>query len=483
MAGRVAGRGAELVGDFINQKRIPVPGMGNAAAMKLTDDVAAAGGAQAVTQRLDELGPGAMLLDASPSFQGRAQGLAIHPATREQITGPLVARNQGTNARLNQTLDTTLGPAVVPSQTDAAIKATRRGLGAEYEASFQNARAVDTQPLANALETAIVGTKGETQGVLQRVRDMLDIHGAPGTLDPDPRTLLATRQEIDGMRKGITNDTTLRALETARNAVDAELRRAVPGIKAVDAQYAELSRQRDALTRGGQLFDGGKTAIRPQELGPEIAASALPQGQMIGPSAAPMRLRQGARAELDRVVGTNANDLVAVRNFVKGEGDWNQTKLAQVFGDDNARAIIGSVDRETAFRNAYEKIVQNSQTAQREAAAAGTAVRGEGDSAGMQVSAATGGISGLAAAGAVKGVSKAGGLLLKDADLARNREIASALLLEQSPQLAAVVQALGRRAATQGTSRAVGAEADKVVRALLASQGGRISDLTFGRSR
>jgi hypothetical protein len=194
-------------------------------------------------------------------------------------------------------------------------------------------------------------------------------------------------------------------------------------------------------------------------------------------------LRQGARAELDRVVGTNANDLVALRNHVKGEGDWNQTKLAQVFGEDRARAIIGSVDRETAFRNAYDKIVQNSQTAQREAASKGVAVRGSGDSSGMQVSAATGGISGIAAAGAVKGVSKAGGLLLKDADLARNREIASALLLEQSPQLAAVVQALGRRAATQGTSRAVGAEADKVVRALLASQGGRISDLTFGRSR
>ena len=94
--------------------------------------------------------------------------------------------------------------------------------------------------------------------------------------------------------------------------VDQEVARAVPGIKHVDAKYAELMRQQEGLQRGGMVFDTGKTATRPADLAAELRAGALPQGEMVGPSAVPTRVKQGARAEIDRLVGTHANDLNAL---------------------------------------------------------------------------------------------------------------------------------------------------------------------------
>ena len=46
---------------------------------------------------------------------------------------------------------------------------------------------------------------------------------------------------------------------------------AVPGIKQVDAKWAELERQREGLQRGGTVFDTGKTATRPADLAADYA--------------------------------------------------------------------------------------------------------------------------------------------------------------------------------------------------------------------
>jgi hypothetical protein len=72
----------------------------------------------------------------------------------------------------------------------------------------------------------------------------------PGTdqLDPHPGALLATRNAIDGMMANEANPQVIRQLTMARQAVDGELGKAVPGIKDVDAKFQELARQSDALT-------------------------------------------------------------------------------------------------------------------------------------------------------------------------------------------------------------------------------------------
>lgn len=443
------------------------PGMTGQAADLLAEDFARAGGPQAITQRMTELGPDAMLLDASPSLMGRAQGLAIQPETREGIVGPLAARNRSANTRLNADVDAAVGPAPVPSQIEAGLAASRDATAEAYAPVMRGARAVDTRSLAENLEEAAINLRGPQQRAVLEVRRMLNIPGNSGQLDPSPEALHATREAIDGLIGDATNDKVIRALTNARRQVDEALGRAAPGIKDVDARYAELARQSEGLERGARVLDSGRTAVRPSELAAEIQQGALPQGTQVGPSAVPLRMRQGLRADIDREIGNRANDLEALKKVIKGEGDWNREKLALVFGPDEANAIINSVDREAAFRNAYNKIVENSQTAQRTAGAKGVeipdgAAGGTGSDAGTVVAGAVGGPVGVASAMGLKGLRLAGAEAQRAAAMARNEGLMRALTTQQGPQLDALVKQIERRIGV----RTVAGSAEERARAL-----------------
>ena len=321
-------------------------------------------------RNLGALGPSAMLPDAGPAMLGLAQGAGTGTGPgRSRLVDALTNRDNNTGSRLARTLDDNLGPSPIPSRVEAHLSGDRAYVAQEYEPLLQNARAVNTQALANNLEVSAINLRGPAQQAVQRVRAMLDIPGNPGNLDPHPRALLSTRQAIDGLLAGEVNPHVVRELTMARHAVDAELARAVPGVKAVDAQIEELARQSTGLQRGGQLLDSGKTAIRPQELTDEMAAAGQPHGQMVGPSAAPFRMRQGARAEVDRIVGTNLHDLPALERTFKTPEDWNYQKLGTVFGGGQRDSIAGELAANRRFRDTYHSVVQGSQTAQRSAAA------------------------------------------------------------------------------------------------------------------
>ncbi|MCJ2093949.1 hypothetical protein MKK67_15840 [Methylobacterium sp. J-072] len=72
LLGAGVGAGVRKAGEFAAERLAPTAGFGSAAAGKLADDVAASGGADIVRARLADLGQPAMLMDASPSFVGRA---------------------------------------------------------------------------------------------------------------------------------------------------------------------------------------------------------------------------------------------------------------------------------------------------------------------------------------------------------------------------------------------------------------------------
>jgi hypothetical protein len=75
----------------------------------------------------------------------------------------------------------------------------------------------------------------------------------------------------------------------------------------------------------------------------------------------------GARADIERIVGTRANDVEALKQLIKSDGDWNRSRLGQIFGRDKADAIFRVIERETTFRDSHNKIVENSQTEMRRA--------------------------------------------------------------------------------------------------------------------
>lgn len=348
-----------------------------------------------IAQRMEELGPEAVMADLGPNLQRLTGSLASLPGPAQSLVRrALGSRAERTNARIISDTDEILGPAPVPSQVDAGIQQNMDALAPEYQSLFrENARRVDTSGLAENLDSEIVNLRGDAQRAVRQVRGMLDIEGAAGNLDPNPYTLFQTRQAIDGLLETEANTKVIAALTRARQQVDGMLADAVPGLKQVDAKFEELARQRTALGRGQQTLDSGRTAIRPAELQDEVTRGAVPE-RGIGPSAVPFRLSQGARAEIERIIGTTANDLNALKTALKGDGSWNRDRLVTLFGAQKSDRLLEVLEREKTFDATNRIVTQNSETAAR------TAMQREVEHVDPQVSSTT--LTGLFMAGGQK---------------------------------------------------------------------------------
>jgi hypothetical protein len=357
--GAAAG-GAYRLGSAFLGPRVEGAGRGASAMLR-----GAAQADEAGLRGLPGMGPEAMMVDAGPAMRGLGQGAGTGTGEgRSALVNALRGRDEGTGNRLAAALDQNLGPAPIPSKVEAGLRSERKALSPEYEAAFEKAKAVDTQSIINKIDEMIPNVRGDARTKLMSVRDDLHITDAQGNTqvpDPHPRTLMAVRRSIDGTLKNETNTDIQRILGDVRKVVDAELTAKVPGIKAVDAKYGELKEQSKALVRGQQVLDSGRgTVVRPAELVDEMGG--MSQGQQA-------RLREGTRAEVDRVVGTNINDLNALERKIGTPQDWNSQKLGTIFGEGPRDRVAKALMDNRKFRQSYQDIVQNSQTAQRTAAA------------------------------------------------------------------------------------------------------------------
>lgn len=420
--------------------------------------------ATAIQSRLADMGPDAVLADLGPNLQHQAGALAATPGrAQEVVRKALVDRQAGANTRIGAAIDDNLGPrSIVPSEVEATIQGNQQALGPQYGEVFRNARAVDTAPIAGELESQIVNLRGEGQRAAQRVRGMLDINGAPGNLDPNPGTLFQTRQAIDGYMATETNPQAIRVYANARQQIDDMLANAVPQLKEVDANFAELARQREALQRGQTVLSSGREAPRPSELVNEVQQGAQPQGLQIGPSAVPLRLSQGARAEVERIVGTNSNDVAALNRLIKGEGDWNRARLATLFGQDKADRLIKVLDNERVYADTANTVTRNSETAARMAAQGELGVGGQSGFSTLD-SFKAGGIRGAARSAAVDKVSKIWADVASSAPNVRE-DLARALV---DPQRDALIQAI----AQMQKNGKIPAAIEPVVKALMLGTG------------
>ena len=364
LAGAAAG-GAYRLGSAFLGPRVEGAGRGASAMLR-----GAAQADEAGLRALPGMGPEASLLEAGPSMRGLGQGAVTgNGEGKSDLVNMLMGRDKNTGNRLTAAVDENFGVAPTPSRVEAGLAQSRQDLGPAYEQVLQGAQPVNTRGLAEQLDAIAIAERGPAQRAARQVRDMLQDPVHTRELSRDPASLLNTRQAIDGMIADATDPNTIRVLTRARAAVDAELTTAVPGIKAVDAQFAELSRQSAGLQRGSNVLDKGKEAIRPVELADEMAQGALPQGAQIGPSAAPLRVKQGTRAEIDRQIGTNVNDLGALERTMGTPQDWNSQKLGTIFGEGPRDRVAKALMDNRQFRQSYQDIVQGSQTAQRQQSA------------------------------------------------------------------------------------------------------------------
>lgn len=425
---------------------------------------------QDIANALGGYGPQAMAADLGPNLQRQAAALASTPGDAQAIVrDALTARAQGANGRIINDVNSTLGPARIPSEIEAGIRGGQQALSPEYQAALQGATAVDTRDIALLLDSQAVNLRGAAQGAVQKVRRMLNVTGED-VLDPNPGTLLETRKAIDGLLATEADPNAVRALTVARQRVDEILADAAPGIKDVDAKFAELARQREALQTGQQVLDSGRTAPRPTELQAQVDQGAIPQGNMVGPSAVPMRLREGARAEIERIVGTTSNDVVALQRLLKGEGSWNRDRLATLFGPERADHILQVLQRERAFADTASVVMRNSETAARLAAQSEIQ---------PQTNGAAGVVQSLlnlkAGDAAARSIGWATGTVGDASRNSRNAELARLLTAQgpQSPAIQSVADAIAARnrrlAIEQGANLAIGGAGRGVAPVLLNS--------------
>jgi hypothetical protein len=352
---------------------------------------------------LQKLGPDGMLLDLGDNMKGLAAGLVTLPGEGKQIVKSAIrARDADANWRIRSSLESELGPAPVPSKVLDRIERNQVRLQPAYREAFRNAQPAQTGQIARYLDKEAQNLRGEAQRAVQKIRSMLDETGGTGRLETNPGVLLQTRQAVDDMLETVQSSNARNAIQTARQAIDDALAQATPTVKEADASYAELARQKTALQRGQTVLASGRESPRPIELAEEFKKGALPQGKQIGPSAVPLRLRQGARAEIERIVGTKANDRVALKDIIKGDGDWNRARLSTLFGKDKSNAIIDVLERESAFADTSNLITRNSETSARE----GTKAMLKGDQGGFGAREAfmAGGTGGVVRAAGVKGL-------------------------------------------------------------------------------
>lgn len=368
-----------------------------------------------IAARMEQLGPEAVLADLGPNMQRLSGALASLPGPAQTtLRKALGLRAEGINRRVQADADAILGPAKSPAAVEQELIAGKKALSPEYTTALANAKSGDLSPVAANIEDAILQEKGAARTALEKVRDMMDFtapaaDGLPAQtiLDPNPSGWLKTRQAIDGMLDGETDRNVVRVLTDARRQIDDALASHVPGIKEVDAKYAELSKQGEAFTAGQQALDSGRSAMWPQELADKIATASGGQRQ---------RLSEGARSEIERIIGTTTNNLNALKTALKGEGSWNRDRLAALFGPEKADKLLSVLEREKTFDATNRVVTQNSETAAR------TAMQREVEHVDPQVNNAT--ITGLLLQGGQK-VANTGARMRRSGT---NAQIAEALI-------------------------------------------------------
>lgn len=370
----------EMMGDAASLAGIPLMGAGGMAVSSEMAALRAGGMPQAarsvvfralkddrvpvneVGQRMTALGPDAVLADLGPNVQKQAQALATMPGPGQMtVLDTLRLRAAGRNNRIMEDVDSALGPSPVPSAVKAGIREGQDALSPYYNRAMAGASRVDTSPIALKLDSAIVNLRGDAQSAAKRVRGMLNVVGTD-ELDPSPATLLETRKAIDGMMGTETDTNVLGFLGEIRKQVDDLLGQAAPGVKEIDAMFSELARQKEGFDTGTQILRTGPEAPHPADVVEQMLSGAAPNGVGVGPSAVPFRLSQGARADIDRLIGTKANDLQALKQAVGGEGDWNRDKLAAVFGPEKADALLAIIAREMRYKGLEDDALAGART-------------------------------------------------------------------------------------------------------------------------
>ncbi len=332
--------------------------------------------AEDVQAALKDMGPAAVVGDLTPRLQARTGAVATSPGPgQDMVTKALMDRAAGANARIKGSVEDTFGPEPVPSRIAGEIDTARKQANAAYEPVLrENALGpsmgvYDATPLAQAIDTTIPNLVGGTRQQVEQVRKML-INPQTGKLTTDPQIILAVRHELDGVIEGLAgpggNRTTAGVLSDLRKLIDNDLAQQVPGIKWADAGRAEVGAQERAFELGRNALKNGDNAIHPVDFRNQLDELSGPQGSAVGPrstpNVVPQRVTEGMLSRVYQAIGTTANDRVALKQLLKGDGSWNREKMVAAFGPEKTDEFVRLLDNEATMATTENLAFGNSKT-------------------------------------------------------------------------------------------------------------------------
>jgi hypothetical protein len=115
---------------------------------------------------------------------------------------------------------------------------------------------------------------------------------------------------------------------------------------------------------GREALRNGESAIHPVDLKASLDDLSGPQGTAIGPQVtnAPQRVSEGALSRIYQAIGVTANDRVALKQLLKGDGSWNREKMNAIFGREKTAKLIDLLDNEAIMAQTENLVLGNSKT-------------------------------------------------------------------------------------------------------------------------
>ena len=327
-----------------------------------------------------KLGPDAMVMDAGPSTVGLAQGVVVTPGrSTDDLTRALVGRDLRRTERLVKDTESILGRARDPVRAGEAIdKAALRKAGPMYEALKKAAPSIppDAAPSVAFLDKAInlsAKSRKAFNSVYGEIDDALKAGQGMATGGPElvARRLHDLRKSLDDRiawdkmafdNLSSADKASQAVLKEARKSVD-ELLKRYAGFDVPDAIIEQAKRAQDDMKFGFDSLEGGKTAMWPETMAKEMADRA---GKAKSYDSRKM-IAEGQKARIKTAMGTQSNDLAALKKMLGGDADFNRDKIAMAQGSDKVQRLLGSVDRESEFARNSAAVLANSQTARRQA--------------------------------------------------------------------------------------------------------------------
>lgn len=369
----------EHIGDILGSEAIK-SGAVNRLAKSAADDNITSAGVEATRK---SLGKEAMLMDMGRQLQGRAEAVSVQPGKAQNIAldaveGRTGQYGSGARERIGKTLDENLGESRnivhlmddVDSLVQKHAKPVYDQVMADHPVLNVPTEITSRPAVAQAMKNAEglarnYGEKLSTQetrtilsGDGYHIADDVNVAAQPSLKYWD-YVKKGLDQRIKGMMRNGVDDLSsaekadLGGLLSAKKALVDHLDRVTNGAYADARRIAATKPElHEAQDFGRSIFN---SKLLPEEVAAQISEMSIPAQAMA---------QAGARRELERVLDSVRNDGAKARNFL--DTNNNRQKIANLFGEDAAKAIENRVAAENTFQNATETIARNSRTAVRQ---------------------------------------------------------------------------------------------------------------------